>query len=77
MPAKTPDPDAFDAWFHAKVREALDDQRPAKSHIRAMELTQVAIEVANMREELSRPLDNGIDEHLRDQPARPRDLPKS
>ncbi|MBJ2154045.1 type II toxin-antitoxin system RelB/DinJ family antitoxin [Paracoccus sp. IB05] len=26
------DPEAYDAWFKAKVREALDDDRPALSH---------------------------------------------
>lgn len=26
------DPDAYDAWFRAKVREALDDDRPATAH---------------------------------------------
>lgn len=25
----TADPDAYDAWFHAKVKEALADPRPA------------------------------------------------
>jgi DNA-damage-inducible protein J len=28
----TTDPDAYDAWFRAKVQEALDDPRPAKPH---------------------------------------------
>lgn len=52
IPAKTPDPDAYDTWFHAKVQEALDDQRPATSQARAMELLQVALDVADMPEEL-------------------------
>lgn len=77
MPAKTPDPDAYDAWFRAKVQEALDDQRPATSQARAMELAQVAIDVADMPEELGKLLDKGIDEHLRGQPADPHDFPKS
>jgi len=74
---KTPDPDAFDAWFRAKVQEGLDDQRPATSHTRAMELAQVAIDVANMPEELGRLLDEGIDGHLRGQTDESRDLLKS
>ncbi|MEY8827906.1 hypothetical protein AB9K34_05765 [Sedimentitalea sp. XS_ASV28] len=77
MPAKTPDPDAYDSWFRAKVQEALDDQRPATSQARAIELAQIAIDVANMPEELGKLLDKGIDKHLRGQHARPRDLPKS
>jgi DNA-damage-inducible protein J len=28
----TTDPDAYDQWFRAKVREALDDPRPALPH---------------------------------------------
>nr|CRY95741.1 hypothetical protein [uncultured prokaryote] len=28
----TADPDAHDAWFRAKVQEALADQQPAKPH---------------------------------------------
>ncbi len=77
MPAKTPDPDAYDAWFLAKVQEALDDQRPATSQARAMELAQAAIDVADMPEELGNLLDKGIDEHLGGRPAGSRDLPKS
>ena len=77
MPDKTPDPDAYDAWFRAKVQEALDDQRPAISHTRAMERSQVAVDVANMPEELGRLLDEGIHGHLRGQTDGPRDLPKS
>jgi len=77
MPDKTPDPDAYDAWFRAKVQEALDDQDPATSHTRAMELAQVAIDVANMPEELGRLLDEGIDVHLRGQTDGSRDLLKS
>ena len=30
------DPAAYDAWFRARVREALDDTRPAISHEQAM-----------------------------------------
>ena len=32
----TSDPEAHDAWFRAKVREALDDPRPALPHEQAM-----------------------------------------
>lgn len=28
----TADPDAYDAWFRTKVREAMEDDRPALSH---------------------------------------------
>jgi len=31
-PGLTSDPDAYDAWFRAKVQEALDDPRPAIAH---------------------------------------------
>ncbi|MFC0160169.1 hypothetical protein ACFFKB_19710 [Mameliella alba] len=77
MPATTPDPGAYDAWFRAKVQEALDDHRPATSQARAMELAQVAIDVADMPEELGKLLDKGIDEQLRGQPAKPHEFPKS
>ncbi|MDK3075371.1 hypothetical protein QO034_20025 [Sedimentitalea sp. JM2-8] len=77
MPAKTPDPDAYDTWFRAKVQEALDDPRPATSQARAMEQAQVALDVTDMPEELGNLLDKGIDEHLHGRPAGPRDLPKS
>jgi DNA-damage-inducible protein J len=30
------DPDAHDAWFRAKVQEALDDARPSVPHAEAM-----------------------------------------
>ena len=32
----TADPDAYDAWFRAKVQEALDDPRPTTPHAKAM-----------------------------------------
>ena len=31
----TADPDAYDAWFRAKVQEALDDPRPTTPHAKA------------------------------------------
>jgi len=38
------DPDVYDAWFRAKVQEALDDQRPARPHARAMQEVQARID---------------------------------
>ena len=32
----TADPDAYDAWFRAKVQEALSDDRSAKPHEKVM-----------------------------------------
>lgn len=32
----TADPDAYDAWFRAKVQEALSDPRPTTPHNQAM-----------------------------------------
>ena len=32
----TADPDAYDAWFRTKVREALDDARPSVPHSEVM-----------------------------------------
>lgn len=40
----TADPDAYDAWFRAKVQEALDDPRPAASPARVMEDAQALID---------------------------------
>ncbi len=40
----TADPEAHDAWFRAKVREALDDPHPAASHERVMSDSQVLID---------------------------------
>ena len=40
----TADPDVYDAWFRAKVREALDDPRPASLHAQAMEEVQALID---------------------------------
>lgn len=31
----TADPDAYDAWFRAKVQEALDDPSPTTPHAKA------------------------------------------
>ncbi|MCY4261278.1 MAG: type II toxin-antitoxin system RelB/DinJ family antitoxin [Rhodobacteraceae bacterium] len=38
------DPDVYDAWFRAKVQEALDDQRPASPQARAMQEVQAQID---------------------------------
>jgi len=40
----TADPDAYDAWFRAKVREALDDPSPAVSHAQVMQDAQELID---------------------------------
>ena len=45
MPAGlTVDPQTHDAWFRAKVREALDDPDPAVPHERVMNETQALID---------------------------------
>lgn len=40
----TADPDTYDAWFRAKVQEALDDPRPAKPHAQVMQEVQALID---------------------------------
>ena len=40
----TADPDAYDAWFRAKVQEALDDPRPAIPHHQMMDEAQALID---------------------------------
>ena len=40
----TADPEAHDAWFRAKVREALDDPRPTIPHEQAMSDIQALID---------------------------------
>lgn len=40
----TADPEAHDAWFRAKVREALDDTRPPASHAQVMDEAQALID---------------------------------
>ena len=40
----TADPDTYDAWFRAKVQEALDDPRPSIPHAQAMREVQVRID---------------------------------
>jgi DNA-damage-inducible protein J len=38
------DPEAYDAWFRAKVREALADPRPTIPHRRVMDEVQARID---------------------------------
>ncbi|HEX7340028.1 MAG TPA: type II toxin-antitoxin system RelB/DinJ family antitoxin [Rhodanobacteraceae bacterium] len=38
------DPQAHDAWFRAKVREAMDDTRPAVPHSQVMDEAQALID---------------------------------
>ena len=38
------DPDAYDAWFRAKVQEALADSRPATPHPKAIYEVQALID---------------------------------
>lgn len=40
----TADPEAYDAWFRAKVQEALDDPRPAVRHQQVMGEAQAVID---------------------------------
>ena len=40
----TADPEAHDAWFRTKVREALDDPQPAVPHDQVMTDTQALID---------------------------------
>ena len=40
----TTDTEAYDAWFHEKVREALADTRPTHSHKRVMDEAQALID---------------------------------
>jgi len=40
----TADPAAYDAWFRAKVQEALDDTRPATAHSQVMDEAQALID---------------------------------
>jgi DNA-damage-inducible protein J len=40
----TAEPEAYDAWFKAKVREAMDDTRPAIPHQKVMDEAQALID---------------------------------
>ena len=44
------DPEAHDAWFRAKAREALDDPRPALPHEQAMTEIQALIDGKRRRQ---------------------------
>ena len=40
----TADPDAYDAWFRAKVQEALADPRPALPHAQVLQEARALID---------------------------------
>ena len=40
----TADPWAYDVWFRAKVREALEETGPGLSHVKVMDETQAVID---------------------------------
>lgn len=40
----TADADTYDAWFRAKVQEALEDSRPPASHAQVMDEAQALID---------------------------------
>jgi len=40
----TVDPEAYDAWFRAKVQDALDDPRPSVPHQQVMDEAQAVID---------------------------------
>jgi len=40
----TADPETYDAWFRAKVQEALDDTRPTTAHHQVMDEAQALID---------------------------------
>jgi DNA-damage-inducible protein J len=42
--ALTTEPEAYDAWFRAKVREAMDDTRPPIPHQKVMDEAQALID---------------------------------
>jgi DNA-damage-inducible protein J len=42
--ALTTDPEAYDAWFRAKVREAMADKRPVVPHRQVMSEAQALID---------------------------------
>ena len=42
--ALTADPDAYGAWFRAKVQEAIEDPRPSASHAQVMDEAQALID---------------------------------
>ena len=40
----TTDPDAYDAWFRAKVLEAIEDAGPSVPHVQVMDEAQALID---------------------------------
>ena len=42
--ALTSDPDAYDAWFRAKVLEAIGDAGPSAAHVQVMDEAQALID---------------------------------
>src|SRR5690554_2649492 len=44
----TADPDAYDAWFRAKVQEALDDPRPNTPHEQVIEDARALIDAKRL-----------------------------
>ena len=42
--ALTADPDAYDAWFRAKVQEALEESSPLTPHAQVMDEAQALID---------------------------------
>ena len=42
----TADPEAYDAWFRAKVREAMEDPRPVVAHQQAMNAIRESLKEA-------------------------------
>ena len=43
-PGLTTTPDAYDAWFRAKVQQALEDTRPGVDHQQVMDEAQMVID---------------------------------
>jgi len=40
---------SYDAWFHAKVQDALEDARAGTSQVQAMQAAQALIDVKRQR----------------------------
>ncbi len=43
-PELTADPESYDAWFRAKVQEALEDTRPPVAHQHVMDEAQALVD---------------------------------
>ena len=50
----SPSADAYDAWFRAKVQEALDDPRPGIPHEVVMRETRALIDEIAARQQRSK-----------------------